>query len=904
MDTNMTSISEKEIISTAWTNSVENVLDNLIVDPGKGLSDKEVQERQQKFGPNRLQTEKERSAMEIAIDQFKSVIILLLVVSALLSFIFSDVAEGIAIVVVIIINALIGFFTELRAVRSMEALRDLTVMTAKARRNGEVIEIDAKEIVPGDILILNGGDVITADARLIKASNLRINEASLTGESLPVEKQLESLSKETPLAERSNMVYKGSSVARGSGEAAVVNIGMETELGNISSLVQEAEEEITPLEERLDSLGRKLIYVTLGLVAIVALLGWGAGRDFRLMIETSIALAVASIPEGLPIVATIALARGMHRMAQKNALINKLSSVETLGATSVIISDKTGTLTENQMTVTQILLPEGEVRVSGEGLLLKGDFKWQNQNRSGDLTASLKNLIQVGVLCNNASLIIEENEVNEAVGEPMEIALKVVGHKANITEEILKKKMPETRSVAFDPETKMMATIHQQDQGEFIYAIKGSPEAVFNSCSKIIKDNDGEEFTDELKTNWREISEDLASQGLRVIGFARKHRSDQDENPYKDLSFLGLAGLMDPPREEVSQAIERCQAAGIRVIMATGDHGETARDIARSVNLVDNNDAYKLGQDLEDIDNVLEERRKEYIKTLIFARVSPEQKLDLIKLHQNNGEIVAMTGDGVNDAPALKKADIGIAMGERGTEVAKDAADMVLENDFFGTIVSAIEQGRVIFKNIRNFVLYLLSCNISEIIVVTIATVVDMPLPILPLQILYLNLVTDVFPALALGMGEGGQNIMEEPPRNAKEPIMTRNHWITMSVFGLIITGSVLGGMVFVLNLMGFSDTQATTTSFLILALAQLWHVFNMRETGSKIFINEITSNKYIWMALLLSVLLLLLAVYSPFMASVLSLSPPGLKGWSIILIASFLPVIVGQLLKEFKLIK
>ena len=901
----MTEKTNKFQVDHPWTVSTEELIETMDVDPEKGLTDSQVKKRRELFGENRLQEHKERSILQIALDQFKSLIILLLAVSAGISFIFGDYVEGLAIGAVILINAAIGFFTELQAVRSMESLRELTQVKSKVRREGEIIEINARDIVPGDILVLKGGDVITADARIINESKLKINEAALTGESLPVEKQTESLSEDTPLAERKNMAYKGTAVARGSAETLVTTTGMQTELGNISSLVQEAEEEATPLQKRLDNLGKKLIWVTLGMAVIVAVAGWISGRDLRLMVETAIALAVASIPEGLPIVATIALARGMQRMAQQNALINKLSSVETLGATSVIITDKTGTLTESQMTVTEIKLQSGLVEVSGEGLELEGEFSWDEDSDQDEISPVLKDLLKVGVLCNEASLTISDGKVEETIGEPMEIALKILGRKADNSEDQLSEELPEVEKDAFDPKLKMMATIHEQDTDSFFYAIKGSPEAVLEACSTAASRGGEMELNDEERQHWIDHNKKIANRGLRVLALAKKTGNTKDEDPYKDLTFLGLVGFMDPPREEVKSAIERCEAAGVRLIMATGDHGETAREIAAAVNLVKKDNAdYLLGQDLKEIENLTEEELQKYLDTLIFARVEPEQKLDLISLHQNAGAIVAMTGDGVNDAPALKKADIGVAMGQRGTQVAKEAADMVLQDDFFGTIVKAIEQGRTIFNNIRKFVLYLLSCNISEIFVVTMATILNMPLPVLPLQILFLNLVTDVFPALALGMGEGDPQLMEEDPRKADEPVMTKSHWISMGVYGALITAAVLLGMTFVLTNLGFSSEKSTTVSFLILATAQLWHVFDMRENGTNPFVNSVTRNKFVWIALIITISLLLTAVYVPFMADLLSLVKPGLNGWLVVLVASFTPMIISQIIKEFRLVK
>ena len=900
----MTENVEKFQIENPWTSTIDEVVEVMDINPEQGLTDDEVDARRKKFGENRLQEHEERSIWEIAFDQFKSVIVLLLAVSAVLSLIFGDLIEALAIAAVILINAAIGFFTELQAVRSMEALRELTQVKSKVRRNGEVVEINARDIVPGDVLILKGGDVITADARIISESKLKINEAALTGESLPVDKQLEPLSEDTPLAERKNMAYKGTAVARGTAEGIVVTTGMETELGNISSLVEEAEEEATPLQQRLDDLGKNLIWVTLGLAVIVAIAGWISGRDLRLMIETAIALAVASIPEGLPIVATIALARGMQRMANQNALINKLSSVETLGATSVIISDKTGTLTESQMTVTEIELESGLVEVSGEGLELDGDFSWPEGSQKEEMSPVLDELLKVGVLCNGASLTITDGNVDQTIGEPMEIALKILGHKANYSEDELLEKMPEVDKEAFDPEVKMMATIHEQESGKYFYAVKGSPEAVIEVSSTVASPNGEKAINKDDRQRWIDLNNEIANRGLRVLALAKKNSDNKNDEPYKDLTFLGLVGFMDPPREEVKPAIDRCKTAGVRVIMATGDHGETAREIAKAVNLVEGDDnGYLLGQDLKDIENLSGEERQQYLQTQIFARVEPEQKLDLISLHQDAGAIVAMTGDGVNDAPALKKADIGVAMGKRGTQVAKEAADMVLQDDFFGTIVKAIEQGRTIFNNIRKFVLYLLSCNISEIFVVTMATVLNMPLPVLPLQILFLNLVTDVFPALALGMGKGDPQLMEEEPRDSDESIMTRRHWISMGVYGGLITAAVLLGLTFVLTTLGFSSERSTTVSFLILASAQLWHVFDMRENGTNLFVNSVTKNKFVWFALIITISLLLIAVYVPFMADLLSLVNPGLNGWLVVLVASFSPMIISQIIKEFRLV-
>jgi Ca2+-transporting ATPase len=839
-----------------------------------------------------------QSAWEILVEQFRSIIVLLLAIAAVLSFVFAKWVEGIAVVAVILINAAIGFFTELRAVRSMEALQHLGRVNAKVRRDGQVREIRAQEMVPGDVVVLDAGDVVTADLRLIQASKLQADESALTGESVPVDKGIAPVDRDTELAERSSMLYKGTAVTRGAGEGVAVSTGMRTELGQISMLVQEAEQEATPLERKLDQLGRRLVWVTLGIGVFVAVAGIVAGRDVLLMVETAIALAVASIPEGLPIVATVALARGMWRMARRSALINRLSSVETLGATSVILTDKTGTLTESQMTVATLSLPGGRVEVSGEGLETEGTFSRDGTAVDLDDEQVLRQALEAAVLCNNASLQRQDGKV-AGVGEPMEVALLVAGLKAGLDRQRLVEAMPEAREVAFDPGIKMMATFHEED-GRYRVAVKGAYEAVTRVSTEMLTLEGRRPMGDAERVQWEEQSKDMAQRGLRVLALATKVVDTEEADPYAGLTFLGLVGLLDPPREEVRPALEAAQAAGVEVVMVTGDQPVTARNVARAVGLVKGDDVRVVrGRYLADVGSLSAQERDRVLCTSIFARVSPKQKLDLIAAHQGTGAVVAMTGDGVNDAPALKKADIGVAMGKRGTQVAREAADMVLRDDAFSTIVVAIEQGRVILENIREFVLYLLSCNISEILVVALASIVSAPLPVRPLQILFLNLVTDVFPALALGVGEGDPSIMERPPRDPQEPIMTRRHWFAIAVYGLAITVSVLGSLALALAWLGMAEDRAVTVSFLTLACAQLWHVFNMRDRGTGFVGNAITRNPYIWGALAVCVLLLLGAVYVPVLAKVLAIVDPGLEGWGLVLGMSLIPWAVGQALKH-----
>jgi len=635
----------------------------------------------------------------------------------------------------------------------------------------------------------------------------------------------------------------------------------------------------------------------LGIIGVVAMVGILRGKDLLLMIETAVALAVAAVPEGLPIVATIALARGMTRMAQNNALINRLASVETLGSSTIICTDKTGTLTENQMTVSYILMEGGEVAVTGEGLQTEGQFKRDGKPIAPDEDELLRQILVTGMLCNNASLNVENENKADAVGEPLEVALLVAGVKAGIKKKQLLQDQPEVREDAFDPEVKMMATFHEQN-GHYKVAVKGAPEAILEHCQRIRSKEGPKQITDDDRERWLEKNTDYAANGYRLLGLAEKE-SDTLEKPYEGLVFLGMVALRDPPREEVVDAIKNCRAAGVRVVMVTGDQPLTAVSVGRSVGLIEDDTEAVLGRELKPLDELADDEHERLSSTTIFARVSPKEKLDLIALHQQNGEVVAMTGDGVNDAPALKKADIGVAMGRRGTQVAREAADMVLEDDEFSTIVLAIRQGRVIFNNIRRFVIYLISCNISEIMVVFLASLVDWTLPIKPLQILFLNLVTDVFPALALGVSEGDPGVMENPPRKKSESVLTRSNWVVISGYSALITLSVLSGFALADTWLGLPASKSVTISFLTLALAQLWHVFNMRDHGSDFFRNDIVRSPYIWGALVLCVGLLLLAVYVPVFAGFLELVDPGISGWSFIVGLSLIPWVVGQLLKH-----
>lgn len=891
----------------AGSRTIEQLFDALNVSPNKGLSSKEARQKFEEHGPNRLRKAESKSTIRIFIEQFKSAIVVMLLVAVSLSLAFGDLVEAGAIAVVIVINGLIGFFTELKAVRSMEALQELGSVEATVYRNGQAQTIPAEELVPGDIVLLDSGDVVTADLRLSEASKMQVDESALTGESVPVSKHVDPIEEEVPLAEQANMVFKGTAITRGSGKGIVVSTGMNTELGKISSLVEEAEEEVTPLEKRLDALGRKLIWMTISVAALVGISGALAGKELFLMIETAIALAIAAIPEGLPIVATIALAQGMHRMAKRNALMNKLSSVETLGSTTVICTDKTGTLTENRMTVTRIILDSGDLEVTGEALQPEGQFIVDEKPIDPQQAPVLMEALEVGVLCNNASLpqnfFHQENTHNdsEIIGDPMEVALLVAGAKAGLLRKDLLEKLPETREVAFDPDSKMMATYHKEN-GEYRVTVKGALEAVLPVCSHIRTADGDREFYEEEQKEWLQGNEQMTEQGLRVLALATKTAQSTDEEPYQDLHFIGFVGLLDPPRQDVQEAIQLCQDAGIRVIMVTGDHAVTARNVGQKVGLVTQEETPGTpGSEIKPLDQLSSEEQQRLLHVPIFSRVSPEQKLNLVALHQQHGAIVAMTGDGVNDAAALEKADIGIAMGKHGTQVAREAADMILKDDAFSTIIEAVRYGRVIFGNIRKFVMFLLSGNTGEILIVALATLFNAPLPILPLQILFLNFVADVFPALALGVGIGTKEVMQHPPRKPDEPVMTRSHWYGIVGYGLVIAIAVLSAFALAYIWLGADTKRAVTVSFLTLAIARLWHVFNMRDDDTSILKNEVTTNLWVWGALGLCLGLILSAVYLPILSQVLKTVHPGGIDWLLIIGMSVFPLLVGQVVKQLK---
>ena len=784
--------------------SATDVLAALNVSFASGLSDHEAEQRLSVYGANAIGSRQKVGLISVLIHQLESLVVALLAVASAVAFYFREWEEGGAIVGVLILNTAIGFVTEIKAVRSIEAIRALGSRSARVRRGGQTRPIPAERLVPGDVVLLDAGDVISADLRVVEAADLDADESTLTGESMGVAKSAAPVKADARVADRTSMLFKGTSITHGSGAGVVVATGMDTELGQISKLVAEAETEASPLEKKLTLLSGQLVWLTLALTALIGGIGLLQGKDAFLMVEAAIALAVAAIPEGLPIVATLALARGMWRMARKNALVERLSAVETLGATTVILTDKTGTLTENRMTVRRIWLSSGELNVGERSFELADG----NAPIQPDTIAELQGLLKIAVLCNNATL---GDVPAEDSGDPMELALLRAGRLAGLDRRELLSETAEIREHAFDTARKMMATVHRHGDS-YLFAIKGAPEAVLARAERVVREEREVALDDTARNGWLARVAALGANGLRVLAFAKRNQPRSDDSAFEALTFLGLVGLEDPPRADVSDAISACNAAGIRVIMITGDHSVTAHSIAKLVGLGGEAPRIVEGHELTSLDGKVSEQ---FLQTEIFARVSPAEKLNLVRSYQAAGEIVAVTGDGVNDAPALRQADIGVAMGLRGTDVAREAAAMILLDDAFPTIVEAIRNGRVIFGNIRRFATYLLSCNLGEVSIIGIAMVSGLPLPLLPLQILFLNLVTDVFPAFALAMGEGERNILRRPPRDPREPILGRAQWLAIVLYGSALTAATFGALALARLALGLDEKATVTVTFL-----------------------------------------------------------------------------------------
>lgn len=875
--------------------SVEEILQIFQTDANQGLAVSAANLHNKQFGLNIYETQAQKSVWRILLEQFQSPIVYLLAFGALVSLYFQNYIESASIVVVLLVNALIGFLMEMQARSSMNALKQMDVIKSKVIRDGKLTEIASEKITPGDLVVLEAGDVIPGDGRLVVSNQLQCDESSLTGESLPTLKNIETLAKDTPLGDQLDMVFKGSSVMNGNGKAIITGIAKNTELGKITSLVESSLDTQTPLDKKLKSLSKKLIWITLVMTAIFAVTGIIQGKSWLLILETSIALAVAAFPEGLPIVSTVALSYGMLLMAKRNAIVKKLSAVETLGSTSVILTDKTGTLTENKIYVDTFTFPEESVKVNIENNQLKfnnGEIKNSQEN--------FEKLKIIGALCNNATSELKGKK-EKTMGDPVEIALLHLANTSEVSFEEIHKKYERIGEIPFDAETKMMATLHKSEKGNFV-AAKGSVEQLLEKCNKILSGKTTKEISKTDRKKILEDSEKISEEGLRVLGFAyREEGKIQHENYLNDLIYVGSVGFLDPPRLDIKDAIITCRDAGIKVVMITGDHPKTALNIAKKVGLVDENEQNVItGSELPEGKSLTKDWKNRILSTAVFARTTPKQKLDIADIYQKAGNIVAMTGDGVNDAPALKKADVGIAMGLRGTQVAKETASIILKNDSFTSIAEAVAHGREIFNNIKKFVIYLVSCNLSEIFIVTTLGFLAPAATILPLQILFLNMVTDVFPALALGLGKGDNTVMDIPPRNPKEDIVTNKDWLEIILYSVIITISVILAVLYCKEYISPDNKILNNVAFITLAFAQLFHVFNMSSPKSEIIVNEITKNHFVWYAIIICSGLMAIVFVIPQMRTVLGLSALPTNVWMVGIIASFIPLILIQIYKVF----
>jgi Ca2+-transporting ATPase len=876
------------MIKNPFTLSAQEIADRFHIDTENGLDKKTIKKHVAEYGLNQIPEEGPKSRWRILVDQMVDPIIYILAVAAVLAFLFSDWLEGVAILVVILISVSIGFLMELQALRSLEALRKMGQTMTHVLRSGKTLKIKASELVPGDIILLRTGDVIAADARLVSHENLTIKESSLTGESVPVSKTIENLPTETPITDQRNMLFKGTMVTTGSGRAIVTSTGANTQLGKIQQMGMEAEKEITPLEKKLNQLSKWLIWLTLIFAVLIVISGYIRGKELLLMIETGVALAVAAIPEGLPIVATIALAQGMLRLSKKQVIIKKLEAVQTLGATNIICTDKTGTLTEDKMKVHAVVFADASLSNVSQKNTEVLDVVKGNE--------AFDRMMQASILCNNVSP--SDDCIQD---DSIEVALLDFAIHAGYDVKSIRKANPEKLELPFEADRKLMATVHSNKQGFYVYA-KGAFERLVAHCDTILEDGNIKSF--ENKEEWHKKVDALASQGLRTLAFAYKEveKVPEKESLIKQLIFLGITGFIDPAREDVKTTIDIYKKAGIKVIMATGDHPKTAQKIAEEVGLLPSDapsEKVLQGRDLQNIKKDDENSTAHLLNASVFARVTPEQKLDLVTFHQKNGNIVGMIGDGINDVPALKKADIGIAMGIRGTEAAREVADVILKNDKFTAIELAIRQGRVVFQNIRQFVVYLLSCNLAEILAVGFAALLNLPAPLLPLQILFLNLVTDVFPALALGLGKGEEDTMEQPPRDPKEPIMTRIDWYATMTYGLSISASVLGIVIYADFVMKLDWDIINNMAFYTLVLAQLFNVFNMPHHRESFFNNEVTKNIWVWGAILLSLLITLSAYLAPPIAKALSLLTLSFEQLGLTVLFALGSLVLVQLVKR-----
>ncbi|NNF39436.1 MAG: HAD-IC family P-type ATPase [Gemmatimonadetes bacterium] len=857
-----------------------------------GLSATAAAQRLASHGPNRLTARPPEPLWRILLDQLDSVVVVLLAVAAAVAALIGSLLEAGAITAVLALNTGLGFFVELRARRAMEALLDFQVAFATVVRAGDAARIPADQLVPGDVIEVDAGESVPADARLLETADLRTAEAALTGESVPVEKSTAVIPPDTPLADRVSMVYAGTTIVAGRARAVVVATAQATELGRVGLLLDTVDQGDTPLERRLDALGGRLVVVTLAVTTVVVGIGALRGLPLGEMVEAGIALAIAAVPEGLPAVVTVALAVGLRRMAARRALVRRLGAVEALGSTTLVCSDKTGTLTAGEMTVTRVVTVDQDYDVSGTGYLAPGEVVARGGDGGAPPGLALKTLFRAAALTPRA-VIDTEGAVR---GDPTDAALLVLARKGGEEPESLREACPLEGEVPFSSEARLSASFHTEADRRVAY-VKGDPARILELSTRVAHGEDGAPIDADVAERLRASNEELARDGLRVIGLAVGSLEESADVIPESLTFLGLVGMIDPPAESVADTLATLSGAGIRTVMITGDQAATAAALARALALGDADAPALEGAAITRLDDAELVRRVQH--TTVFSRVSPDDKLRIVDAFQKTGEVVAMLGDGVNDAAALKKADVGVAMGSRGSDVARETADVVLQDDRFATVSVAVEEGRIIYDNIRKFVYYLFSCNLAEVMVVLAGGLAGLPLPLLPLQILWLNLVTDTFPALSLALEPGEPEVMRRPPREPGAPILSAQFIGSVGLFATLITASTLAAYVY--GLSTGSDARAVTLSFMTLALAQLFHLGNARSHGPVLRPSRITSNRWALGAVAIVLGLQWVAVTWPPLMRVLGTTPLTAADWGVALGLAVVPAIVGQALEVWQ---
>lgn len=858
----------------------------------KGLTLDEAKRRLEIYGPNELEEEKKISPLKILISQFLNFLVLILIVAGIVSYFLGEKIEAIAILAIVLAAGLLGFFQEYQAERSLKALKKLITPTAKVIREGRLMEVPVSEIVPGDIVFVEAGDRVPADGKLLEAIDLYVDEAVLTGESFPVEKKPWSDSEDE---EKIGYLFMGTFVVRGKGYFEVLATGKNTEFGKIASMLKEVGEKKTPLQEKIDRASKKLGILILLLSAIIALLGIMKGYPVYEMFIWGVALAVAMIPEALPAVSTVTLALGVKRMAEKKALIRKLASVETLGSVTYICTDKTGTLTKNEMTVKSLFVSEKILEVTGVGYEPKGEILFQGKPFKFDKALEL--LLKASLLCNNAELYFDEKEGRYKVkGDPTEGALIALAYKAGFSEE-LRAKNPPLKEIPFSSERMRMTTLHRIGDKTYVFT-KGALEVLLEKSSFIMIGEEIKPLTEDKRKEIFEIAKGFSERALRVIAFAYKEVSSldlSDSELEEELIFLGFAGMMDPPREEVKEAVRVAREAGIKAVMITGDNRETALAVGKEIGLYQGG-LVLTGKELRTLSE--EEFEKRVLNVEIYARAMPEDKLKIVKALQKRGQIVAMTGDGVNDAPALKQADIGIAMGITGTEVAKEASAMILLEENFATIVRAVEEGRTILANIRKFLTYLMTGNTATVLALTVALLFGLPLPLTAVQILFINLLMDGFPALALGVEPAEPGIMKRPPRDPKEGLLPKENLLFILFMGLFI--SALSFSLYYYTLKVENPQKAGTIFFAGIITFRLINALNCKSIEHSLFKLGLFSNPWLILALSSSFVLMLIAIYTP-LNTFLHTHPLSFKEWMLIFLSGLLILVVDELHKWIK---